>query len=51
MLGYKYDDIDDMKFTINMAAFYLPPAQEGIKARLEIIHSFLEGLQSEGHVQ
>jgi len=51
MLGYKYEDIDRMKFTLNMAAFYLPPAQEEIKVRLEEIHELLEGLLVEGHIR
>ena len=50
MLGYKEEDIDRMKFALNMASFYLPPSQEDIKIRLEEIHSFLDGLLAEGHI-
>ena len=51
ILGYKVDDIDRMKFALNMASFYLPPSQENIKIRLEEIHSLLDGLLAEGHIQ
>jgi len=50
MLGYKVEDIDRMKFALNMAAFYLPPSQEDIKIRLEEVHSFLDGILAEGHI-
>jgi hypothetical protein len=50
MLGYKVEDIDRMKFAINMAAFYLPPSQEDVKIRLEEVHSFLDGILEEGHI-
>lgn len=49
MLGYTSKDIDRMKFALNMASFYLPPAQEDIKIRLEEVHSFFDGLISEGY--
>ena len=51
MLGYTETDIDRMKFALNMASFYLPPAQEDIKLRLEEVHSFLDGILAEGHIQ
>ena len=50
MLGYKTEDIDRMKFALNMASFYLPPSQEDIKLRLEEIHEFLDGILAEGHI-
>ena len=50
LLGYKLEDIDRMKFALNMAAFYLPPAQEDIKIRLEEIHEFFDGLIAEGRI-
>jgi hypothetical protein len=51
MLGYRYEDIKRMQFTINMATFYLPPAQEEVRVRLEEVHELLEGLLVEGHIQ
>ena len=50
MLGYKYEDISRMQFTLNMAAFYLPPAQEELTIRLKEVHELLEGLLAEGYV-
>lgn len=50
MLGYTVEDIDRMKFALNMASFYLPPSQEDIKLRLEEVHSFLDGILAEGRV-
>jgi hypothetical protein len=50
MLGYEAEDIDRMKFALNMASFYLPPAQEDIKKRLEEVHEFLDGILEEGHI-
>lgn len=49
-MGYTEEDIDRMKFTLNMAAFYLPPSQDDIKIRLEEVHSFLDGILAEGHI-
>ena len=51
MLGYKTEDIDRMKFALNMACFYLPPSQEDIKLRLEEVHEFLDGILAEGHIE
>lgn len=50
MLGYTEVDIDRMKFAINMASFYLPPAQEDVRARLKEVHEFLEGILVEGRI-
>ncbi len=50
MLGYTEVDIDRMKFALNMASFYLPPAQEDIKIRLEEIHEFLDNILAEGRM-
>lgn len=44
MLGYKQEDLDRMKFAINMASFYLPPAQEDIKKRLEEVYECIDSL-------
>ncbi len=49
MLGYTEEDLDSMMFHINMAEFYLPPAQESIKNGLKEVHSFLAGLWAEGY--
>ena len=51
MLGYKVDDIDRMKYALNMASFYLPPAQEYIKVWLQEANEFLDGILAEGHIQ
>jgi hypothetical protein len=51
MLGYELQDLDRMKFALNMASFYLPPSQEDIKKRLEEVHSFLDGLLAEGYFE
>ena len=50
-MGYTVEHIDRMKFALNMASFYLPPAQEDIKIRLEEVHEFLDGILAEGHIQ
>ena len=49
MLGYAEEDLDRMLFAVNMAEFYLPPAQEDIRERLNEVHSFLSGLWAEGY--
>jgi hypothetical protein len=49
MLGYAKEDLDNMLFYINMAEFYLPPAQDVIKDGLKEVHSFLSGLWAEGY--
>lgn len=43
--GRGAEDIDRMKFALNMASFYLPPSHEDIKLRLEEIHEFLDDIQ------
>ena len=53
MLGYELQDLDRMKFALNMAHFYLPPAQEDVKKRLEEVYSFLVAYSKDlciGHV-
>ena len=49
MTDYNIEDVDRIKFAINMACFYLPPAQEDIKIRLQEVHSFFDKLILEGY--
>ena len=49
MLGYSKKDLSRMLFAINMAEFYLLPAQKDIKEKLIEVHSFLTGLSAEGY--
>ena len=49
MRGYELEDINRMQFHLNIASSYLPPNQKEVMNVLKEIHSFFDGLLSEGY--